>query len=90
MKQHNEEIAIEWIQKVEFAWDDVWRLFNDFFDVNGYVLMHVSGVRLERRLFLLLDIRTVLIHLSPLKDLSAVHEVTGRVQKIVTRVLMLG
>ena len=29
---------------------------------------------------LMLDLRTVLIHLSPLKDVSAVHEVTGRVE----------
>ncbi len=38
----------------------------------------------------MLDLRTVLIRLSPLKDLSAVHGVTGRVQRIVTRALILG
>ena len=49
-----------------------------------------SRVRLERHSLFMLDLRTVLIHLSPLKDLSAVHEVTGRVQRIVTRAVMLG
>ena len=38
----------------------------------------------------MLDLRTVLIRLNPLKDLSVVHEVTGRVQRKVTRALMLG
>ena len=38
----------------------------------------------------MLDLRTVLIRLSSLKDLSAVHDVTERVQRIVTRALMLG
>ena len=46
-------------------------------------------VRFGRRSLLMLDLKTVLICLSPLKDLSAVHEVAGRVQRIVTRALML-
>ena len=38
----------------------------------------------------MLDLRSVLICLSPLKGLSAEHEVTGSVQRIVARTLMLG
>ena len=49
-----------------------------------------SRVRLERHSLLMPDLKTVLIHLSPLNDLSVVHEVTGKVQRIVTRALMLG
>ncbi len=43
-----------------------------------------------RRSLLMLDLSVVLTLLSPLKDLSAVQEVTGRVQRTVTRALMLG
>ena len=39
---------------------------------------------------LMLDLRTVLMYLISLKNLLAVHEVTGNVQRIVTRALMLG
>ncbi len=49
-----------------------------------------SRVRFESRSLLMLDLRAVLIRLSPLKDLSAEHEVTGSVQRIVARTLMLG
>ena len=39
---------------------------------------------------LIVDLRALLICLSSLNDLSAVHEVTGKMQRIVTRALMLG
>ena len=39
---------------------------------------------------LIVDLRVLLICLSSLNDLSAVHEVTGKMQRIVTRALMLG
>ena len=50
MKQHNEEVAIEWSQKVEFPCVRKLNspgmmsveLINDFFNVNRYVLMHVK------------------------------------------------
>lgn len=35
-------------------------------------------------------LKGVLIRFSPLKDLSAEHDVTGSVQRIVTRALMFG
>ena len=35
-------------------------------------------------------LRAVLILLSPLNDFSAVQEVTGRIQRIVMRALLLG
>ena len=38
----------------------------------------------------LVDLRAVLILLSPLNDLSAVQEVTGRIMRIVKRALILG
>ena len=38
----------------------------------------------------MVDLRAVLILLSPLNDLSAVQEVTGRIQRIVMRALILG
>ena len=56
----------------------------------GMSLCMLSRFMLERRSLFMLDLRTVLIRSSPLKDLSAVHEVTWMVQRIVTRVLMLG
>ena len=43
-----------------------------------------------RHSLVMLERRSVLMRLSPLKDLSALHEVTGRVRRIVTRTLMLG
>ena len=47
-------------------------------------------MRLKRRSLLMLDLRIILIRLSQIKNLSAVLEITGRVQRIVTRALMLG
>ena len=47
-------------------------------------------MRFESLSLLIVDLRAVLIRLSPLYDLSAVHEVTGKMQRIVTRALMLG
>ena len=38
----------------------------------------------------MVDLRAVLILLSPLNDLSAVQEVTERIQRIVMRALILG
>ena len=42
-------------------------------------------MRFESVSLLVVDLRAVLIRLSPLNDLSAVHEVTGKMQRIVTR-----
>ena len=39
---------------------------------------------------IILDLRLVFIRLSPQKDVSAVQEVTGRVQRIVMRALIFG
>ena len=47
-------------------------------------------MRFESLSLLIVDLREVLIHLSPLNDLPAVHVVTGKMQRIVTRALMLG
>ena len=38
----------------------------------------------------MVDLRAVLILLSPLNDLSVVQEVTGRIHRIVMRALILG
>ena len=46
--------------------------------------------RLESLSLLMVDLRVVLILLSPLNDLSALQEVTGRIQRIVMRALILG
>ena len=45
--------------------------------------------RLESLSLLMVDLRAVLILLSPLNDLSAVQEVTGRIRRIVMRALIL-
>ena len=47
-------------------------------------------MRFESLSLLIVDLKEVLIRLSPLNDLSAVHKVTGKMQRIVTRALMLG
>ena len=49
-----------------------------------------SRARLDRRSLLMLDLSAVLICFSPLNDLSAVHKVTWRVQRTVTRAFILG
>ena len=40
MKQHNQDIAIEWNQKLKSPGMTSGELINDFFDVSGYALMH--------------------------------------------------
>ena len=42
MKQHNEEVANEWSQKVDSPGMTSGERINDFSDVNGYVLMHAK------------------------------------------------
>ena len=49
-----------------------------------------SRARLERRSLLTVDRAAVLMRLSPLKERSALHEVTGRVQRTVTRAWIFG
>ena len=46
--------------------------------------------RLETLSLHMVDLRAVLILLSPLNDLSAVQEVTGKIERIVARALILG
>ncbi len=45
---------------------------------------------MDKRSLDIVDLKFVFTRLSPLNDRSAVHEVTGRVNRIVMRAFMLG
>ena len=66
------------------------KLINDFFNVDWYVLMHVKQSQARETFVAHGRPKVSLLRLSPLKDLSALQEVTGRVQRTVTSPRIFG
>ena len=62
--------------KVEFFLDDILKIINNFFNVNWISQCEWRTVRLERLSLLMIDVRAVLMLLSPQNDLSAIHKIT--------------